>query len=323
MVGDAADSDPLGLLPAELRELLRGRVLALERPVWGDRSGRHAAARAGGGVTFRGHRPYVAGDDPRRLDWRAIARRDRPVVRVADAEDQLSLVLLLDGSGGMSYGTGPSQKARYGGALALALAHLALRQGDSVGFAAAGDGAIAAPYVRPSGGEGRLMALARAIEGLPLRGTAPWSALLDDVAGRMPRRALVVLISDLLDPCAGEPDPGAEAGLVERFAGLRARGHDLVIVQVLHADERSFPWQGPELLRFVDPRGARAELEAAAPGLRAGYLRRLAAHQEGLRAACERGGVFLVETCSAQPLSESLLALLGRLSGVEPALDAR
>src|SRR5687768_727507 len=106
------------VVPPELRELLRGRQLALARPVGGPQAGRHISARSGLGDQVRGHRPYSPGDDPRRLDWRAAARRDRLVLRQTDSEDALSTVLLLDASGGMSYGTGGTNKLRHAAALA-------------------------------------------------------------------------------------------------------------------------------------------------------------------------------------------------------------
>ena len=317
-------SDPAtALLPAELRELLRGRALTLARPVWGQRPGRHRAQRPGAGVLFRSHRPYAPGDDPRLLDWRAIARRDRPVVRLAEGEDELTLALLLDGSGGMSYGTGPQGKARCAAALALALAHLAARQGDRLAFAAVGDGRLLHPLQRPQGGAPRLHALALALAELPLRGAAPWPRLLDAVAPRLPRRSLVVLLSDLLDPGAGDPDPAAaEAALLAGLALLRARGHDVVVVQVLHRDELDFPWSGAELHRFVDLRGARPDLEAAAADLRADYLARLRAHLRGLDDACERAGLHLHRVVSDEPLPAALLGLLARLAGAAPPARA-
>lgn len=311
---------PEAALPAELQALLRGRPLVLARPVWGHRGGRHLAARPGAGLLFRAHRPYAAGDDLRRLDWRAVARRDRPVVRLSEAEDELSLVLLLDGSGGMSYGTGPQEKARYAAALVAALAHLAIRQGDRLGFAAVGDGRLLAPLQRPTGGEARLHALLRALAELPRRGAAPWQRLLEDALPRLPRRSLVVLASDLLDPGAGEPDPtAAERRLHDGLALLRAHGHDVVLLQVLHRDELTFPWSGPEPLRFVDLRGARDDALASAAALRAGYLARLAAHLGELEATCERAGVHLHRVVTDEPLADALLSLLARLAGAPVA----
>src|SRR5690606_1369373 len=99
--------------------------------VWGRRFGRHRSARAGVGLDFRDHRPYVPGDDPRRLDWRAVARRERLVLRQTEAEDELSLCIVFDGSGGMAYGesdASPStSKLRAAWAVAGGLAWLAAR----------------------------------------------------------------------------------------------------------------------------------------------------------------------------------------------------
>lgn len=312
------------ILPPALLDLLRGRALTLARPVWGQRGGRHRAARAGLGHLFRAHRAYVPGDDPRHLDWRAMARRDRPMIRQTEGEDELSLVALVDLAGGMAYGEGATQKHRASAALVAALAHLAIRQGDRVGFATGGDGAIDAAHLRPAGGVPRLLALAEALAAPPLRGACPWPALLAAAAPRLPRRALVVVASDLLDPCpdaAPEAADAAEAELWASFAGLRARGHDVVLLRVLHPDELDPPWRGGELLRIVDPQGARADLEGMAAALREGYRARFQAHREALARHCEGHGIHLLEVRSDAPLADALLGLLARLSGAPAPLD--
>ncbi|MBL4686373.1 MAG: DUF58 domain-containing protein, partial [Nannocystaceae bacterium] len=120
------------IVPAELRELLRSRTLSLSRPIWGRRHGRHTSARAGLGLDFRDHRAYVPGDDPRMLDWRAVARRERLVLRQTESEDELRLTLAVDDGKGMAYGSGAQSKRRYAHAVAGGLAWLAHRQGDAV-----------------------------------------------------------------------------------------------------------------------------------------------------------------------------------------------
>jgi uncharacterized protein (DUF58 family) len=307
------------VVPPELRELLRGRPLLLTRPVGGPHAGRHLSVRAGLGDQFRGHRPYVPGDDPRRLDWRAVARRDRLVLRQTDAEDALSAVILWDGSEAMSYGTGLQRKQTCAAALAGALAHLALRQGDRVGLAAGRDGALELAHLRPQAGAPRLAAVAHALT-RPPAGACPWPALLAAVAPALPRRSLVLLLSDFLDP-----DPGAQDGDAELLRGLavlRSRGHDVALVQVLHRDELTFPWTGRELWRFEDLRGHRPPLEGHGASLRAGYLERLHAHLGALARACEAGGLHLHRVVSDEPLPAALLALLARLAGRPAPLEA-
>ena len=138
---DTGSTTTLGrLLPADLRELLRAHGLRLQRPVWGRRHGRHPSKRAGTGLDFRDHRPYVPGDEPRMLDWRAAARRDRLVLRQTESEVELSCMLLVDHGATMAYGEGMARKSTVVDAVAGALAWLAVRQGDRVGLLLGRDG---------------------------------------------------------------------------------------------------------------------------------------------------------------------------------------
>lgn len=321
---DDAQGEAIGrVVPAALRELLRAQQLVVRRPVWGQRAGRHTAARAGLGLDFRDHRPYVPGDDPRRLDWRAVARRERLVLRRTESEDELSVALVLDAGAGMDYGQGPTHKHRYAQAIAGGLAWLCHRQGDPVGLVLGRMQATDASLARPRAGRERLTALALRMAEAEPRGRCPWSALLAAAAPRLPRRSLVVVLSDLLDP-GTQPDD-ADAVLDELLRGLaqlRAHQHDVVIVQVLHADELAFPWQGRGMLRFEDLRGLRPPLEAPGRSLRDEYLRRLGAHLRGLDERCEADGLVLVRVATDQPIEDAFMGLLGRLCGAAGQANA-
>jgi len=314
--GDAEGESLGALVPAALRERLRGRALRVRRPVWGQRHGRHAAARAGLGLDFRDHRPYVPGDDPRRLDWRAVARRQRLVLRRTQSEDELSLTLMIDGGAGMDYGEGPQHKLRYAHAIAGGLAWLAHRQGDPVGMALGHRGSVESALVRPRSGRERLMAIAHQLSASPPEGRCPWGSLLEATAPRLPRRSLLVVLSDLLDPGTGPDDADAVLDeLLRGLAQLRARQHDVVLVQVLHRDELSFPWADPSMLRFDDLRKLRPPLEAPGRSLRQGYLERLRAHLTQLDDRCEAEGVVLLRVATDTPVEDAFVGVLGRLAG--------
>ncbi|MEM9457837.1 MAG: DUF58 domain-containing protein [Myxococcota bacterium] len=313
----SADADVLGtLVPDRLRELLRGRQLAVRRPVWGRRHGRHAAARAGLGLDFRDHRAYVPGDDPRRLDWRAVARRERLVLRRTESEDELSLVLVLDGGGGMDYGEGSQHKLRYAHAIAGGLAWLAHRQGDPVGLSLGRQQTVDVALARPRSGRERLSAVAHRLAEASPRGRCPWVSLMNTTAPRLPRRSLLVLLSDLLDPGTA-PDDADEVleQLLRGLAQLRARQHDVVIVQLLHRDELSFPWPERSMLRFDDLRDLRPSLEAPGRSLREGYLNKLREHLERLDQRCEAEGLVLLRVATDTPVENAFAGLLGRLAG--------
>jgi len=318
-VGSARDAEgqALGdLVPAPLRERLRGRHLLVRRPVWGNRHGRHSAKRAGLGLDFRDHRPYVPGDDPRRLDWRAVARRERLVLRRTHSEDELSLVLTLDGGGGMNYGEGSQHKLRYAQAIAGGLAWLAHRQGDPVGLALGRQQTVDVSLARPRSGRERLMAIAHRLADAPAAGRCPWTSLMAATVPRLPRRSLLIVLSDLLDPGTG-PDDADEVldQTLRGLAQLRARHHDVVLVQVLHRDELTFPWGERSMIRFDDLRDLRPPLEGPGRSLRADYLARLGEHLGRLDARCEAEGLVLLRMATDTPVEDAFVGLLGRLAG--------
>lgn len=308
------------LVGPELAELLRTHGVSVRRPVWGRRHGQHASARGGLGLDFRDHRAYVPGDDPRQLDWRAVARRDRLVLRQTEAEDDLPIVIAVDAGGNMGYGEGRQTKYRVAAGLATAIAWAGVRQGDAVGLACGGEGDLDTGLLRVASGQDRIDAIARKLVAAPLRGRMPWRRLLPAMAARLPRRSLVVVCSDFLDPAEADADASAvEAEIIRGLASIRARRHDVVMLQVLHPDELEFPWDDRRLLRFVDRRGLRPTLEGTGAALRRGYLERLEAHQRRLADEAERNGLVLERVRTDAPLLATFVGLLGRLAG-QPAV---
>lgn len=312
------------LVPPQLRELLRSRALVLHRPVFGRRLGRHRSARAGVGLDFRDHRAYVPGDDPRRLDWRAVARRERLVLRQTEAEDELSVVFAFDLGGSMAYGEGDQQKATYARALVGALGWLASRQGDPVGAVLAHDAQVDDARVRPSSSPERLAGLAAALTETTPAGVCPWLPMLEAATPRLPRRSVFVAVSDFLDPSGeGQPDDDeADRALLGALGSIRARGHDVVLLQVLHSDEVEFPWADRTTLRFSDLFGLRKPKDGAAAAMREGYLQAFRAHQARLSEHCDREGLVLHTVRTDEDIAQAFLGLMARFEGVAPGEGA-
>ena len=261
-------------------------------------AGLHASPFKGQSVEFLQHREYVRGDDLRRVDWKVWGRQDRLYVKEFEEETNLRLALVVDASASMDYASGPLSKYDCAATLAASLAWLALSHGDAAGCTVFDDRVRASVPARTKRSQ-----LASVVEVLETprggRGTA-FLPVLRSLAETLPRRGLVVVVSDLL---------GDRDGVFQGLRFLRRRGHDLVLLHVLDDDELEFPFDGPTRFEGLE---IAAELACNPRALRAGYL---AALEEFLaesrrRAAAARCDYSLVRTC--EPLDAALVKFLSR-----------
>lgn len=177
------------------------RLAASER--WQDLGVRRLRQR-GGQTEFESLRAYVPGDDVRRIDWKAYARRGRPTVRRYEEERGQELVILVDSGRRMGATTAEGDergwtKLDHALDAALQLAAVALSKGDRVGI-----GAFAADlraYVGPARGTAHLARLTEAVFDLaPSERESDLEGALRAVIVRQRRRGTVVLFSDVADP---------------------------------------------------------------------------------------------------------------------------
>jgi uncharacterized protein (DUF58 family) len=273
---------------------LRAKVV-----VEGFQRGIHRSPFHGFSVEFTEYRPYVAGDDVRFLDWRLYARSDRDYVKKFEDETNLRCQLVVDQSGSMAYGSLGWSKADYAATLAATLGQFLDAQGDAIGLVTFADRVT--EHLPPRNRPGHLRRVMIGLERAPTGSTSELAKPLAAVAGLISRRALVVLISDLLAP----------AGDLERQLGaLAAAGHEVVIFQVLDPAERSFAFGDGTPAVFRDLESGR-ELFIDPAAARGGYQRALAAHQEIIATACRRWGVTHHLFSTDMGLDLALLAFLG------------
>jgi uncharacterized protein (DUF58 family) len=118
--------------------LLRALDVSIGRRVEGLLAGDFRSNLLGTGSELAMMRPYVAGDDVRRIDWNATARTGETYVRVDLAERVLVTWLVLDTSVSMQFGTADRRKADVAEGVAVAIGHLATRRGNRLGVVAFG-----------------------------------------------------------------------------------------------------------------------------------------------------------------------------------------
>lgn len=244
-----------GPMPEALVEAL---ALAVDHRVAGALAGDRRAAGVGSGTELAQLRPYVVGDDVRRIDAAATARTGEPHVRLQVPERTLTTWLVLDVSPSMAFGTARRLKFDVAEGVALVLGRLALRRAGSLGILRFGGGR---PVLHPPrGSKPGQVALRRVLaEGVAADGRHDAGALGDALAriGRVARQpGLVVVVSDFRD----------QRDWARAMGALRAR-HAVLAVEVHDPREAELPAVGR--IAVVDPEtGARVAVDTSHPRLR-------------------------------------------------------
>lgn len=159
------------------------------------------AQRLGMGTEFTELRDYVVGDDPRFIDWKATARRDRVLVRVLEPEQEQTLMILLDQGRLMTAQVNGLTRFDWGLNAALSLAMAGLQRGDRVGIGVF-DRQMNT-WIPPERGQSQLPKILERLTPLqPALLEPDYVHAVTTVATRQTRRALVVLITDVIDSTA-------------------------------------------------------------------------------------------------------------------------
>lgn len=235
-------------------------------------AGGYASAFRGGGIEFEESRPYVPGDEVRHLDWNATARTGQPFVKRFREERDQTLIVLLDVSASMGFGSAGRSKAAVAAHTAALLAAAAGHAGDRVALVAFADGVER--EIPPARGDAHIWTIVRALvecAGAP-RGGTNLLAGLARVSALARHRAIVVLLSDFRDPAlfgGGNSRERPHARLV-----ATANRHDLVAGVMDDPREEELPAAGP--FRVADPEAPRRRLVLDASSQRVRLLYRAA-----------------------------------------------
>lgn len=275
---DAPAAQRADLVDPATISALGGLEIVARCVVHGFLTGLHRSPRKGFSVEFAEHKPYMAGDDLRYIDWKVLARADRWLIKQYEEETNLRANIVVDVSRSMEWRGDPSRltKRAYAEQVAAAVALLLLRQRDAVGLVRfdAEPRTVIPPRSRSQQWRRIVAALE---EGGTARSTDAPRALLA-AAKVLKRPGLVLLLSDLLV----ESDDFFTA-----ISALRAAGHDVQVLHILDPAERDLPLVGDA--EFVDPESGHI-VHSASSDVRAAYRETVRAALEEYRTGCASAG---------------------------------
>jgi uncharacterized protein (DUF58 family) len=289
-----------------LAKVARMKLVA-RQAVEGFVSGKHPSPYHGSSVEYADHRPYTLGDEIRTIDWKLLAKTDKYFIKLFEEQTNVRATILLDISRSMAFGAGPAPaalrdvqtsvtKLDYCCYLASALAYLMLRQNDSVGLCLFDSQVRTHLPCRSTPSHFRRML--ELMDQVNPRHETSVGEVLHDIATRLKRRGMIIVISDLIDDL--EP-------LTDGLAHFRHNHHDVIVFHVLDEAELNFPYQ--RLTRFKDIEGS-GTVVASPQQVRERYLDRLQAFLTKVKGACLERGVSYELASTATPYDQMLMAYL-------------
>ena len=260
-------------------------------------SGIHRSRAKGFSVEFEEHREYSPGDEIRRIDWKALGKFDRYFIKEYEDETNLRAYLLLDASASMNYASDGITKFDYACTLTASLAYLILRQQDAAGVVTFSN--RIENFIPPRAKRDYLTQILHALENRGPGGETDVGRILDDIAGQIKRRGLIVLVSDLLD------DPAA---ILKGLRQFRFKGNDVIVFHLLDPAELNLPFDGNIL--FEDLEAASLQVITDPRAIRATYQQVVQEFINDLRKQCHDNAIDYQLISTATPLDQALASYL-------------
>lgn len=272
-------------LPPRMAERLRGVEIGVRRPMDGSHQGLHRSPAFGSSVEFAEYREYAPGDPVARIDWPVYARSDRYVIRRFHEDVSIRCYIMLDISGSMKYQQdGALQKSEYACYLAAGMMYVMVQQGDMVSLITFDD--QIREYYEPSGTFVGLKPMLQGLEKIEPKNKGNIEASLHSAAELIKGKALVVIISDLLE----EPE-----SILQGINHLYYDGKEITLFHILDPAEMNMSITG---LADVTSLETKDKITVDLKAIRDAYLEQLRLYLDELRSGLQktRSEYILTET---------------------------
>jgi len=284
------------LLPKELLKEVRRIEIKTRQFVDSLYSGTYRSVFKGRGIEFAGIRMYYRGDDFRNIDWKVSARAGKLHIREHIEERELQVVVALDLSASMAFGSGSREKRETAVEFAAAMALVADRNNDRAGVCLFTD--KAEKFIPPSKGKTHILHLIRELlYYIPQRQGTDLKAPLDFLNSTLSRRSVVFLVTDALD-----------AGEIESQLKIASFRHDLILVLVRDKRESDLPDVG--LIELEDPEtGEEIVFDTSDKRLVEEFKTKIEARDREFEKMCKNLGIDMIKLSAGKSIIEPVCCL--------------
>jgi uncharacterized protein (DUF58 family) len=260
-------------------------------------AGLHRSPKFGFSQEFAEYQQYVEGDDLRHIDWNVYARTERLFLKKFKGETNMQLLILLDASASMTYGSGKIRKIDFARYIAASLAYMSSQQRDATGLIIFDEDV--SNYIAPSTRQGQLMRILHAIEKAEGGARTDFSKPFHHFQQFLKRRGIVVVLSDFYE----KPEQ-----IVKVVEPLRYRGNEVVLFHILDPNELAPKFRDPVLLEDVEDLGN--AMEVTPDYARNEYKTKIDQHMRVLSDKASAAGLEYVFMNTSRPLDEGLRSYL-------------
>ncbi len=278
---------------------LKGMELRARMVVEGFIAGMHRSPYHGFSVEFAEHRQYMPGDSIRNLDWKVYAKSDRFYIKQYEEETNLKGYLLLDCSASMKYHSEKQvSKFDYAGLLSGALSYMMLRQRDAAGLVTFAERII--KYIPPRSRQGHLHLLLNEISQQQPTDKTDISAALHEMAERITRRGLIIILSDLLDDASK---------IISGLKHFRYNQHEVIVFHILDPRERDFAFGQEAIFKDME---TGEEITTLPYQMKGDFANQVKAFSEEIALACRQSNIDYHPIDTSMPFDKALYAFLSK-----------
>jgi uncharacterized protein (DUF58 family) len=258
-------------------------------------TGQHRSRHKGSSVEFAEYKDYSPGNEIRHIDWKVAGKTDKYHVKQFEQSTNLKCTVLLDTSGSMGYQSPldeHSPKMEYARNLVAALSYLLLKQFDAVGLTLFNDQVV--EHIPPRSKASHFQHILHGLANISPQGTTEVADVLGGLAERLPRRSLLILVSDFFVQ---------NQDLQKSLKLLCSRGLEVVLFHVLHPDEIHLSFEGDMVFESLedDP-----TIGLHPQDIQEEYQNAIQNHINSLKKNCNGLGVDYVFLDTSEPLDQAL-----------------
>jgi len=285
-------------LDPKILSKIKGMELRARLVVEGTLVGLHKSPHHGFSVEFTSHRPYMPGDEIRRIDWKVYGRTDRYYLKQFEEETNLRAYIILDGSKSMSYKSNTISKFEYASYLAASLAYLLVNQKDAVSLTIFDK--IIRSYIPPSTTRANLSLVFDTLDNAKPQGETSMSTVLEELSAKIKRRGLIILLSDLFDD---------EDRVIHALRSFRAKKNEVLVFHILDEQELKFNFEENVVARDLE---TNEELPISPKDLRNAYLLEIENFINTYKRELHSSRIDYLLISTSSPLEKSLTTYLAK-----------